>query len=46
LRRVCPDRGYCISQPHQVREGPHSRSKVSAHPRHEAGGLQGGVTQA
>jgi hypothetical protein len=45
LRRACPDRSYCISQPHQGGEGPYSRLKVGTHPRHEAEGLQEGVTR-
>jgi hypothetical protein len=39
LWRACPDRSYRISQPRQGREGPYSRSKVGAHPRHEEEGL-------
>jgi hypothetical protein len=46
LRRVCPDWSYCISQPRRRREGPYARSKVGAHPRHEAERLQGGVARA
>jgi hypothetical protein len=44
--RACPDRSYLTSQPRQRGEGPYSRSKVGAHPRHEAKGLQGGVARA
>jgi hypothetical protein len=36
LRRACPNWRYCISQPRRRREGPYTRSKVGAHPRHEA----------
>jgi hypothetical protein len=32
--------------PHQGGEGSYSRSKVSAHPRHEEEGLKGGVARA
>jgi hypothetical protein len=46
LQRACPDRSYRISKPRQRGERPYSRSKVGAHPRNEAEGLQGGVTQA
>jgi hypothetical protein len=35
-----------ISLPCQEGEGPYSRSKVGAHPRHEEEGLQGGVARA
>jgi hypothetical protein len=42
LRRACPDRSNHISQPRKGGEGPYSRSKVGAHPRHEEEGLQGG----
>jgi hypothetical protein len=46
LRRACPDQSYRISQPHQEGEGPYARSKVGAHPRHEAERLKGGVARA
>jgi hypothetical protein len=46
LKRACPDRSYRISQPRQEGEHPSSRSKVGAHPWHEAERLQGGVARA
>jgi hypothetical protein len=46
LRRACPDRSYCISQPRRRREGSYAHSKVGAHLRHEEERLQGGVTRA
>jgi hypothetical protein len=39
LGRACPDRSYHISQTRR-REGSYSRSKVGAHPRHEAEGYK------
>jgi hypothetical protein len=38
--------GAIASQLRQKGEGPYSRSKVGAHPWHEAEGLQGGVARA
>jgi hypothetical protein len=46
LQRACPDRSNRILLPRQRGEGPYSRLKVGAHPRHEEEGLQGGVAQA
>jgi hypothetical protein len=40
------DRSYRFSQPCRRGEGPYSRSKVGAHPWHEAEGLHGGVARA
>jgi hypothetical protein len=45
-RRACSDRSGRISQPCHRGERPYSRSKVGAHLRHEAEGLQGGVARA
>jgi hypothetical protein len=46
LLRACPDRSYHISQPHRRGEGSYSHLKVSAHPWHEAEGLQGVRTRS
>jgi hypothetical protein len=35
-----------LGTPRQEGERPYYRSKVDAHPRHEAEGLQGGVARA
>jgi hypothetical protein len=46
LRRACPNQSNRILPTRIGGEGPYSRSKVNAHPRHEEEGLQGGVARA